>query len=350
MKRLLLFLLLIPFAFAVQQWQIITGIAILTSGMILVALYLAGSMGVRELEFITHEEFYQLIMTAVMAAAIIGAATFMNDVSLGLLGDMTIQQKATQIIDSTLSDVTFMQDDAFYGPSKKIAAEGAKSAYCNFMSTGVNLATCGAYRMLTTPLSTAYQLTGMVLAELYAMKMLLNLSSTALVFFIPFGIFLRAFKFSRGAGGLLIGLGIAFYFVLPLAIVAVNGLFIENYKLDGKSLYEVDKLETTVDMSDAKSLYGFDDLETTLDIPDAGPVTVLNVPKCDEWDTGSGNLNRAKTVFTNIQPFLKQNLAVLFIRGVFLPVISLLIMVTSIRVLTALGGAEIDVSLLSKIA
>jgi len=332
MKRLLLLLILVPLAFAVQQWQVITGLAILTSGMILVALYLAGSMGVRELEFITHEEFYQLIMTAVMAAVIIGAASFMNDVSLGLLGDMTIQAKSTQIIDSTLSDVTFMQEDAFYGPAQKISAEGAKSAYCNFMSTGVNLATCGAYRMLGTPLSTAYQLTGMVLAELYAMKMLLNLSSTALVFFIPFGIFLRAFKFSRGAGGLLIGLGIAFYFVLPLAIVAIDGLFIENYKLDGKSLYGVDTLETTVDM------------------PNVGPVIVLNVPDCDEWDTGSGNPDHAKSTFSLMQPFLKQNLAVLFIRGVFLPVISLLIMVISIRVLTALGGAEIDVSLLSKIA
>lgn len=315
---MLLLLLLIPFAFAVQQWQITTGIAILTSGLILVALYLAGSMGIRELEFVTHEEFYQLIVTAVMAGSIIGVYAFMTDISLGFLDGQSIQQKANSIIDTTMNDVSKMQTELLFNPTSEISAQGAKSAWCNFMSSGVNLAACGSYRMLGTPLSMAYQLTGPVLAELYAMKMLLDIGSNAFTFFIPFGIFLRAFKFTRGAGGFFIGIGLAFYFMLPLAIVAIDTIFIESYQFDGKSLY-------------------------TLEQP-------MGISKCDEWDTGSGNLNKAKTIFSEMQPFLKHNLAVLFIRGVFLPVISLMLMVVSIRVLTALGGAEIDTSMLSKIA
>ncbi len=131
---------------------------------------------------------------------------------------------------------------------------------------------------------------------------------------------------------MLIGIGIAFYFVLPLAIVAVDGLLIESYKFNGKSLYELE-----------------------------APISVTT---CDEWNTesvhtggsvgcptcGASNLEKANSIFDSLQPYLKQNLAVLFIRGVFLPVVALMLMIISIRVLTALGGAEIDVSLLSKIA
>jgi hypothetical protein len=61
-------------------------------------------------------------------------------------------------------------------------------------------------------------------------------------------------------------------------------------------------------------------------------------------------MTKSMDIFDGLIPYLQSVLSMMFLRGIFVPVISLMITVASLRALTAIGGAEIDVSVLSKIA
>lgn len=316
----------IPEDAAQASWQLLTGYAILLSTLILIFMFMIGmAFEIRELQMAAHEEMYQIIMTMLLAAVLVGAQSYMSGLSSQFLGgSQSLQSGATLIIDVTIVHLKIFYADTLQSSAVTIGNQGAKSAFCSFMSAGINVVSCGGYRMLGTPISTGYQLMGLVLAELQSMKLLLQLGSQAFVLFLPLGIFLRAFKITRGAGALFIALGAALYFFLPLGIVFTDKLLLKPYSDYAKA------------QDPAADLYS---------IP-AKP----DLPDCDEWDSGDGNMLRAVQIYGEINPLMKQALSIIFLRGVFLPVVSLLIMVASIRFMTAAGGAEIDVSALSKIA
>ncbi len=56
--------------------------------------------------------------------------------------------------------------------------------------------------------------------------MLLYIKNTMLSMFIPLGIFLRSFHFTRGAGALFISLGVGLYFIFPVLFVMLDPGFV----------------------------------------------------------------------------------------------------------------------------
>jgi hypothetical protein len=214
----------VPLAEPQPSWQLFTGYAILLSALILIVLFMLGTaFDIQELKLVAHEEMYQIIMTMVLAAVLVGAQEYMSVLSKGFLdGGVSIQSGANQILTVTEVQLKIIYTTSLMQIAETVGNEGAKSAFCNFMSTGVNISACGGYRALGTPISTVYQLMGVILAEIQSMKILLNLGTQAFVLFIPLGIFLRAFKLTRGAGALFLGFGIALYFIFPLSIVFVD--------------------------------------------------------------------------------------------------------------------------------
>jgi hypothetical protein len=325
MKKLLLILLVVPLAFA--AWEPIAAMSIVLSASILALLYMIGfGFGINELQLTAKEEFFQLIALMVMMVTLVGANGFLDSISTNAAfaqGSTTLTGAATTIIDDNTNKLTTTFNNIAVldlGVSK----EGSKAGQCNIMGIGYSLSGCGGYSMLATPLSMAGGITGFAIGELSAMKRLLAVSSTyALNFILPLGIVLRTFKITRGAGGFLIALAVSMHILLPMGVV-FNEMLGETF------------------LDDASSA-GY-----------SGGGGTASVESCNPTDKGAtgdnDNDNPAVSTYNEMRADLQKYLYEILIRATFGPVLGLLVMMAGLRALSAIAGADVDVSAISRFA
>jgi hypothetical protein len=107
----------------------------------------------------------------------------------------------------------------------KVGAVSSVSAFCNLMGAGLTVAGCSAYGVLRGPVGQLLNAQGLGLIELRAQQLLLSIASNyALTLLLPLGLLLRCLHFSRKAGGTLIALALSIYIVLPISIVLAQSL------------------------------------------------------------------------------------------------------------------------------
>ncbi len=107
----------------------------------------------------------------------------------------------------------------------KVGAVSSVSAFCNLMGTGLTVAGCSAYGVLRGPVGQLLNAQGLGLLELKAQQLLLSIASNyALSLILPLGLLLRCLHFTRKAGGTLIALALSIYIVLPISIVLAQSL------------------------------------------------------------------------------------------------------------------------------
>jgi hypothetical protein len=326
MKRMLLFLLLIPMAFA--AWQGIAALAMGISFTILAVVYMVGfGFGVSQLQLMAKEELFQLIALGVLIVALVGADSLLNSISTSpafAQGYPTMQEAAKGIIDETLVDIQVLFDN-LAGYDKKISTEASKASQCNIMGMGYTVSGCGGYTILAAPLSMAGSITGFAIGELSAMKRLIDISETfALTLLLPVGILLRTLKITRGAGGLLIAFGVSLHIMLPAGII-FNEMLAATFMADP---------------------------DASLDYQPS--TTAVSIPGCNPGETtpffGSATENELNAIeaFHNMKEEIRRQLYTVLIRATLGPVISLLMLAASIRALTSIAGAEVDVSAISR--
>jgi hypothetical protein len=214
--------------------------------------------------------------------------------------------------------------------------------------------------MLSTPLSMAGGITGFAVGELSAMMRLIQISEQfALTLLLPVGILLRTLKVTRGAGGLLIALGISMHIMLPAGVIFNEMLAVtflddtvasKDYKPDMKlvSLKKCNPGSTGVGFVDLDGaledwltlggLYGdlfdaFDDFMDGMDI---------------EEEDLSPNDSGAIMGYTSLRHSIRSYLFQVLIRATLGPVIALLMMAASIKSLTSIAGSEVDVTAISR--
>jgi hypothetical protein len=205
-----------------------------------------------------------------------------------------------------------------------VSKEGSKAGQCNIMGIGYSISGCGGYSMLATPLSMAGGITGFAMAELSAMKRLLDVSSTyALNFILPLGIVLRTFKITRGAGGFLIALAVSMHILLPMGVV-FNEMLGVTFLDDAAS-------------SDYSGSGG------SASVEDCNPT---DYQATADRDSDNPAVRTYNSMRSDIQDYLYQ----ILIRATLGPVLGLLIMMAGIRALSALAGADVDVSAISRFA
>lgn len=321
----LLILLITPLAFA--AWQSTAALAIMTSAGLLGVIYMIGmGFGINELQMTAKEEFFQLLAMMLMMVLLVGGDSILNSISTNPAfsgsSSVTLQGAAKESITTTLTGVTGLME-SIAGTDHDAAIEGSKASSCSIMGMGYSVSGCGSYTMLATPLSMAGGITGFAIGEMYTMKRLIELSEAfAFPFLLPLGIVLRTFKFTRGAGGLLIALAISLHILLPMGIIFNDMLSATFYDPPGSE-------------------------DDALSAPYKGDTASVDLD-CNAGDTGTDNENNAVDGYRTLRSNLRKYLFGMLIQATLGPVLALLMMSTGLRTITSLAGAEVDVSAISR--
>lgn len=341
-KALFFFLILLSLSFA-QNWLQPVSIAMFGAVVLLIILFMIGyGFGLDSLKFLAIEELYQVLMTVVIIAVLLGGESAINDTFQNLVGTYTAQtgnmheiaSKNLEDLDTSLGDI----HTTIYVFTEDAALESTKSYMCQFLGTGFFFSGCSSYSTLLFPSTLAFQTLGLAFAELQSLTILLNFAqSYAFIFLLPAGAFLRSFKFTRGAGGLLIALAVTFYFILPL------GIIFSNEVAEAYEQYEpVDTTLTTIYVEGPtpeealKETFGFG----------------LNYgDKCNPGEViTEGNPDKVKGLLDDFMDAYKGYMYYILIKTTLFTVLIIFLCFTVFRWLTSALGADIDITSLAKIA
>ncbi len=331
----LLFLILIaPVVFAEgANWPIITGLGLVIAITILALMYALGhGFNINELKVLATEEFYQVLVTIVILGGFTAISSVSNEISsglstsLGISAGSNMQDAALQMVNENLDNLGTVEvniRDFATGTNR----EGSKSAFCALMGTSINIAGCGAFRQLSAPVAIVSSALSVGAAELQSLSSLLSFGQQyALTFLLPLGVFLRSFKFTRGAGGLFLGLAIALYLILPIGVVFMQQL--------------------TASFENSHDTFKFSSRPA---LPTFADNIIGEGNACDAFDIDS-NEDTAKSAFNSVLDSIDFFIYFILIKINIVTVISLLIMVSGLRAAAGMFGVDVDVSSLAKIA
>jgi len=334
MKKIAVILLLLSsLCFAAGPWQAYAGFAILVSAILLATVYMVGiGFDVREIKILAKDEFIQLGVLVVLMIVLMAGDGILNAISTATIfarGEATMQDAAIVSLDQTVEDLASYLSDV-ESADKEMAREASRSSSCVLSGGGHSVSACGGYSMLATPLSMSGSILGYAIAQVAAVKKLVMISQEfVFVLILPFGIVLRTFKFTRGAGGLLISLGIALYIFIPAGIVFTE-------LLQEKFEYAVTSdPDTPASWKTISAAY--------LDSPDG-----IHVEECDAGEPWGNVGAEAVESYNDMRHDLKGYMYVFMVKATLGPVISLLLFIGGLRAMTALFGAPVDVSALER--
>ena len=166
-------------------------------------------------------------------------------------------------------------------------------------------------------------------------RMVEYMAYAALFYFLPFGIFFRAFEPTRGAGGALIGISLAFFLFYPITLTFNDYLTRTTYS----GVYA--ELEQAVNHAENQinsgNLNKEDDAKNNLGQMNIGQ------------QAGQIHLTGMATGLSSATIFLIKPVALYMIAAIVLPVINFIVLVEITRGLTKLMGDELDVSNLTRL-
>lgn len=306
MKKIFIGLFFISLCFA-ATWQDLSMLAILISIFALGIIFAVGyALDSHELKFLAREELVQVLVTGVMVGLFASLVAMMGD----------IHTDAHSAVSETFNHISTINGE-LGSAAGAVGKEGSKSVYCSFSAVSFGVSACGGFRMLGAPLSQGLQLTSIALTELQALDFFMSFVENWLfALFFPLGLFLRTFKYTRGAGSLLISLGVAGYIILPLTFAAIH------------------------------------DVTTTFASAQGYSIRSIEVESCEEYELrngGSANEQNAIRTFGSMKTALPALLFYTLIEATLATIISLAVMIISIRFIGMIAGAEVDVQALGRL-
>jgi hypothetical protein len=334
MRKLALSLLLLcSLCFAAGPWQAYAGFAILISATMLAAVYMIGvGFDVREIKFLVKDEAVQLGVLVVLMIALMASDGILNAISTSTLfarGEANMQDAALVSLNNTIDDLSSYLLEVQQA-DKKMSKESSRTSSCVLSGGGHSVSACGGYSMLATPLSMSGSILGYAIAQAAAVQKLIMIAQEfVFVLILPLGIVLRTFKFTRGAGGLLIALGIGLYIFVPAGIVFTE-------VLQEKFEYAV-----TADPDTPASWKAGAD-------PYLDPPGDIDVEECDAGQPWGNVGAEAVSAYNDMKHELKGYMYVFMIKATLGPVLSLLMFIGGLRAMTALFGAPVDVSAIAR--
>jgi hypothetical protein len=225
-----------------DNWLIMMGLALLIAVIIHTALLMFGrSLKIPELERYAQSEMLQAAATAVMAGSLVAMVGAAAQFSTGLVsGEVLCGGEARNIVDDKQTfnnalDVVRCRIQEKASAIAEIQDRLTTSAFTwlKFFTQTLSMAALGVTFFKGDWIPDLYEetetiritnnLATVLLIGLNAISFLvLYVKNTMLSFFIPLGIVLRAFHFTRGAGALFIALGIGLYFIFPVIFVMLD--------------------------------------------------------------------------------------------------------------------------------
>ncbi|GEM_PF-3747471 len=324
----------------------------LLAGFAIVAIMFMGAQMASSQGLKTHafEELGALIVSAVLvgllATSVIGVDEQLYKVACNLAGGPGACIQASE--PRTLAYEVANRNNALarnvmdmsMGANQMISTEASKSAFCSMLGVGLSVGGCSSWGVARGPIVQTISAAGFASADSHSKIVLLSVAcSAALTLFMPLGLVLRAFRFTRGAGSFIIGLSLALYMVFPLAIVAgdavVNsfmqsGIAQNDAKL-GKALQNVNSL------GDAKSA------------PSVVPLILGADTMCDASNPKEDNLKRALLLADSPQ-ISDAALLLVLLRGPFETLFAIALTLVAARAFAHALGTEIEVSQLARLS
>ncbi|MDD5171782.1 MAG: hypothetical protein PHF60_01980 [Candidatus ainarchaeum sp.] len=340
MKKLMLLLLLVPLAFA--TWQTVAAMAIITSAALLAGVYILGfGLGINELQILAKEELFQLIALMVMMVALWGGDGILNGISVSpeFAGESaTMQDASLEILDAWTADVEATLNE-MKSMDKAISVEASRGGQCSLFGMGYSVTACGGYSMLAAPLSMAGSISGFAMAEVAAMRRLVEITiDYGLSFILPLGIILRTFKMTRGAGGFLIALAVSMHIMLPAGII-FNSMLAETFLADSVASADYPSSPQGVTIMECEPL------NTRGSIGDSIVTAFASLGTNIDTDSNEG---KAAQAYKDMRGSIRSYLYVLLIEATIGPIIALLLMIGSLRALSVAAGTDVDVSAISR--
>lgn len=362
MKFIYIAFVLIAFStlsFAQGTEWIATAVIALTFSTALIAILYAIGFGfnVEELKIISTEEFYQLIVTAVMIGVLFGSQNFLDTLGTSFGLTQGIQGTALQKVSDSLN-----QHQAIFNNLKSFSIElgdqSSRSLYCTWQGIGYNAAACSSFRALAPPVSLSMQALSVAVAELQSLYTLISFAQVySFTLLLPVGILLRTIKLTRGAGGLFIGLAVSLYLFLPLAVLFMDSVISEvripsntlTINLPAGSRLPAQSVQVTTPGINGRPNYG-------APAPGAPDLRLPEV-SCDIGGYVSfangysyANADEATRIFTQLNNLVYYYLYSFLIEGTIFTIVALLTFITSLRWIAKLAGADVDVFALARIA
>lgn len=331
MKKIMILLALVSLSFA-ANWQPLALVAVTASLSALAIIFMIGhAFEINELKFLAREELVQVVGTGLLIAGFASAQLFLEGLSSDLGGGMPVVELAQAKLDDVNSALG-STNSLLVSLATHLGKESSKSVFCSFSAVSFSVASCAGFSAVAGPFPLAFQAIGTAAGEIATLNAMLDFGagSNSLVFtlFFPLGLFLRTFKLTRGAGGLLIAVAITFYLVLPYSVVFVHQA-IEETRLNLQATYGT-----------------FGSLESLS----------ASEESCDEYDFGDGNEKAAIKQFRAlIEPagggssYIQSVIYQVLINSTIMLAVVLSVMVASIRAFGAIAGAEIDVSPIARL-
>jgi len=343
MKKVLLLamLALLPSALYAADgeyaWQLPALLAVLASFSVLVIFYLFTYLvDSPQMRPIVTGEMFQVFITLVMIAAFVGVEGFSGEVLSPAFGEAFGAEPGMNQLDYAIAitqsvvdwewATMLALDDMMVAP---LGALSSVSGNCAFLGFSYTFNGCAGIGVPFSSMNIAVRVFSTALMSAHSQLLLLKLAGD--FFFpilLPIGLFLRAFHVTRGAGGLLIAVAVAFYFIYPLGVVITKGMFDSVLDEDSTLGGEI-PIPTFVSPSEGSGLW---------DVPG----------DCNPFDMDFGYTRNA--INKVIEPELVNRLLYhFFVGGLLNTALNLLIALTSVKALSRIFGTEVDVSALARV-
>lgn len=337
------FLLLSSTSFAAYEWIPFAGTSLFLATIILSLLYLVAiGFNLNDLKFVASEEFYQLIITVIIIVLLVGAETGLNSFATSIGLSSSLQNSAIDVVNGNL-----LQYSNALGSLKTLSVEVGKqsstSAYCSFAQIGFGVSPCGAFTPVGSTLSMGFQAISISVAELGSLLTFLKFGNNyAFSLLLPLGIILRTFKFSRGAGGLFLGLGVSLYLFLPLSIIFMDIITsIEPYSSARLSIPGPSEYQCDIASFDSL-LYEVDLSSMAISRLSVSPSDLSSLAYSDGFDYT--NFETASNLYMALYNSLNQLMYLFLIKSTLIVIVGTLVFFLSFRWVSKTAGAEVDIS------
>lgn len=203
-------------------WQPVALTAVVTAFLVVALAYMLGiALNLDGLRKWAKSEFYQALASAV----IVGGLIFMIDIMLNegfqtMIGGMNPYKKAYVYLDGVMSSLYYIYINV-YRTNFLLEFLASFTIYSN--AVGFDLS---PLEIILSPLSEhfhfqAYVVTMAAILTAFQRALIHLFYNTGFTVFIPAGVLLRIFPWTRGAGGLLIAIGIGLSIVYPIMFTFV---------------------------------------------------------------------------------------------------------------------------------
>lgn len=343
-KCLLLLVLLVSLSFAAADWIPFSFLAAFIALTVLILLYMLSYLvSSSEMRMLAKSEMYQVVVTVFLIILFVILDSYSSQLFSTILTDLFgSSSSGLNHVDYALkiaSDTSDYEWELLAKVTEKLGlpfgSMASSSATCSILGSSFTYPGCIGVQVASSSVTFATNLMVSALLANNSQIFLLKLASS--FFFpvlLPIGLFLRCFQFTRGAGGLLISIAVAFYFALPGAIMLTKGISekaVADAGIPNPDFPDIDYLDES-----------FGDELLSFEVnADCNPL---------DMDPKAGRAQAKRLIGDNGEDLVEPLLYYFFVDGVMTTVLNILITLSVARGLSGVFGSEVDISALARIS